>query len=36
MLSIKGDQLLLSIPPITVAGVEQTSHLIWERVNGYW
>jgi len=35
MLSIEGDRLSLSIPPITVAGVEQTSHLIRERVNGY-
>ena len=33
ILSIEGDRLSLSIPPITVAGVEQTGHLIWERVN---
>ena len=34
ILSIEGDRLSLSIPTITVAGVEQTGHLIWERVNG--
>jgi len=32
MLSIDGDRLSLSTPPITVARVEQTHHLIWERV----
>jgi len=32
MLSIEGDRLSLSTPPISVAGVEQTHHLIWERV----
>ena len=34
MFSIEGDRLSLRIPPITVAGVEQTGHLIWERVKG--
>ena len=33
MFSIEGDRLSLSSPPTTVAGVEQTAHLIWERVN---
>ena len=27
-----GDRLTLSTPPMKVAGVEQTAHLIWERV----
>lgn len=31
MLSIDGNQLTLSTPPIVVAGVEQTHHLVWER-----
>ena len=32
ILSLEGDRLSLSTPPIAVAGVEQTHHLIWERV----
>ena len=31
MLSIDGNRLSLSTPPIAVAGIEQTHHLIWER-----
>ena len=31
MLSIDGNRLSLSTPPIAVEGVEQTHHLIWER-----
>jgi len=34
MLSLEGDHLSLIIPPITVAGVERTGYLIWERVTG--
>ena len=33
-LSIDGNRLSLSTPPIAVAGVEQTQHLVWERVKG--
>ncbi len=33
ILSIEDDRLSLSSPPSTLAGVEQTIHLIWERVN---
>ena len=32
MLSIDGDRLSLCTPPLLVDGVEQTQHLIWERV----
>ena len=35
MLSIDGNQLSLSTPPIAVAGVEQTHHLIWERAKRF-
>lgn len=28
----EGDRLTLSTPPFQVAGVEQTAHLVWERV----
>jgi hypothetical protein len=31
MLSIDSNRLLLSTPPISVGGIEQTHHLIWER-----
>ena len=34
MLSIEGDRLSLSSLPQTLAGVEQTIHLIWKRVKG--
>jgi hypothetical protein len=27
----EGDRLILSTPPITVDGLEQTAHLIWQR-----
>jgi hypothetical protein len=32
MLSFDGNRLSLSTPPISVGGIEQTHHLIWERV----
>jgi hypothetical protein len=28
----EGNRLLLSTPPFLVAGIQQTAHLIWERV----
>jgi hypothetical protein len=28
----EGDRLSLSTPPFLVAGIQQTAHLIWERV----
>jgi len=34
MLSIDGNRLSLSTPPIAVTGIEKTGHLIWERVKG--
>ena len=30
--SLEGDRLTLSTPPFLVGGIEQTAHLIWERV----
>jgi hypothetical protein len=30
--TLEGDRLSLSTPPLLVAGVQQTAHLIWERV----
>jgi hypothetical protein len=35
MLSIDGNRLSLSTPPIAVAGIEKTHHLIWERVKRF-
>jgi hypothetical protein len=32
IMALDGDRLSLSTPPILVEGIEQTQHLIWERI----
>jgi len=32
LVDLRGDRLTLSTPPILLRGIQQTAHLIWERV----
>jgi hypothetical protein len=32
--SLEGDELNLSTPPMLISGLQQTAHLVWQRVRG--